>query len=62
MSSSPEMIRKKVKVSDSIGDISTLTILPPSPKYLMILGHGAGANMEHHFMQGLAEVLAEYGI
>ena len=36
--------------------------LPPGARTLFVLAHGAGAGMEHHFMEDLAAALAERGI
>jgi len=33
-------------------------LTPPKPKFLLVLGHGAGAGMNHPFMANLADVLA----
>ncbi|MBL0744351.1 alpha/beta hydrolase family protein [Chryseolinea lacunae] len=56
----PETIT--IPVSDSIGAVSGLLILPEHPKALMVLAHGAGAGMEHAFMEKLAWQLAGVGI
>lgn len=49
-------------VSPKIGEVSLISLLPDQPKALIILGHGAGANMEHRFMKGLSEHLAQVGL
>jgi len=54
--------RDTVFINDVKGSISILSILPKNFAYLMVLGHGAGAGMEHHFMKGLAHALANVGI
>jgi uncharacterized protein len=33
-------------------------LTPPKPKFLLVLGHGAGAGMNHPFMANLADALA----
>lgn len=43
-------------------EISALLMLPENPIYLLVLAHGAGANMRHITMQTIAERLAEVGI
>jgi predicted alpha/beta-hydrolase family hydrolase len=53
-----QIIKDKVDISDSIGSVSTVTMLPEQPTHLLILGHGAGADMNHRFMEGLAHSLA----
>jgi predicted alpha/beta-hydrolase family hydrolase len=52
----------KILVSEQIGYVSTIALLPQDAKYLMILGHGAGADMNHPFMEGLAQALAKINI
>ncbi len=46
-------------VSDRIGTVSTLFIEPPGATHLLLMGHGAGAGMEHPFMADLAQCLAD---
>ncbi len=53
---SPE--RFKVSVSGSIGQVSAILTAPANPKALLVLAHGAGAGMEHPFMNSLAVELA----
>lgn len=47
-----------VKISDKLGNISTLLQEADDAQYFMVLGHGAGAGMHHPFMDALANVLA----
>lgn len=49
-------------VSDSIGSVSAEWITPPAMKAMMTLAHGAGADMNHRFMQDLAMALSELKI
>src|SRR5688572_23165267 len=51
-----------IKISESIGSISALIVEPEKMKYLLILAHGAGAGMQHQFMEALAKQLAEHSI
>jgi predicted alpha/beta-hydrolase family hydrolase len=51
-----------IKISDSIGSVSAEVYEPMDLKAMMALAHGAGANMDHHFMKGLAQALADQGI
>ena len=44
------------------GDVSALYAEPESAKALLILGHGAGTNMRHPFMQDLSNALNQTGI
>lgn len=51
-----------IEISESIGKVSTLTVLPKDLKAVVILAHGAGAGMTHRFMEDLAASLAELSI
>lgn len=42
--------------------MNTLLELPPSPKALLVLAHGAGAGMRHPFLESAARALAERGV
>ena len=50
--------RLKIDVSEAIGTVSGLLTLPEDAFALLVLGHGAGAGMEHSFMEDLAQRLA----
>lgn len=52
----------KIKVSPSIGAVSAKYITPDKPVCIFTLAHGAGANMDHAFMETLAEALSKVGI
>jgi len=52
----------KLSVSPSIGTVSATLIVPEKPKGILTLGHGAGAGMNHPFMEALAGSLAEEAI
>jgi len=52
----------KIKVSADIGNVSAKYMLPADPVCIITLAHGAGANMDHVFMETLATRLAETGI
>jgi len=49
-------------VSDSIGSVSAKYIAPEEPKCIITLAHGAGAGMDHPFMEALANALAEASV
>lgn len=51
-----------IPVSDEIGSVSGLLQLPAKSKALLVLSHGAGAGMEHPFMEQLAQALATVNI
>jgi len=52
----------KLKVSPSIGTVSTKYMVPEKPVCIFTLAHGAGAGMDHTFMESLANGLSEVGI
>lgn len=43
-------------------DISALHIRPDSPFATLVVAHGAGAGMEHPFLQGFAKAMADEGV
>ena len=51
-----------VRVSKSAGEVDALLLRPGDARCLLVLAHGAGAGMQHPFMEGLAGVLADYGV
>ena len=44
------------------GEVSALLVRPPTARWLLVLGHGAGAGMAHPFLERLARELAEVGV
>ena len=58
----PKSRRLKINVSKEIGKVSSILLLPEKAKALIVLSHGAGAGMEHSFMEALAKKLAEHDI
>ncbi len=58
--------QKEEKRTIEIGELDTsvtgILLQPANPTHLLVLAHGAGAGMEHPFMQSLAEALADEGI
>ena len=52
----------KFQVSESAGDVSGILLVPESSRWLYVLAHGAGAGMNHPFMEAVAEALAEQGV
>lgn len=54
--------RLKIHVSADIGEVSALLLIPEDATALLVLGHGAGANMEHSFMGMLSQRLAAHGV
>src|ERR1700693_2508527 len=41
------------------GSVSALLLVPPTAHHLLVLAHGAGAGMQHSFMESLATALAD---
>jgi uncharacterized protein len=52
----------KLKVSPLVGVVSAKYIVPDKPICIFTLAHGAGAGMDHSFMETLADSLAKVGI
>ena len=44
------------------GELSALLVHPAAAKWLLVMGHGAGAGMAHPFLEKLAAELANAGI
>ncbi len=44
------------------GEVSALLVHPPAARWLLVLGHGAGAGMAHPFLERLGAELAQAGI
>ena len=51
-------VKIKFNASKSSGDVSGLLLMPKDPKALLLFAHGAGAPMDHPFMNKAAEYLA----
>jgi predicted alpha/beta-hydrolase family hydrolase len=51
-----------VPVSESAGDVSAVLLRPAEAFCLLVFGHGAGAGMDHVFMESAAQGLAERGM
>ncbi|MBS1841654.1 MAG: dienelactone hydrolase family protein [Acidobacteria bacterium] len=43
-------------------EVSAILVRPEKAKWMLVLGHGAGAGMRHVFMEALSEVLAGVGV
>lgn len=52
----------KLQVSPAVGKVSAKYITPAKPVCILVLAHGAGAGMDHSFMESLAHSLADAGI
>jgi hypothetical protein len=53
---------RRFRATPSRGEVSALLLRPPRATALYVLGHGAGAPMDHPFMEGAARGLAERGV
>lgn len=49
------IVKYSIEVSEKLGKVSALAIVPPRAKALLVLAHGAGAGMTHKFMEDIAE-------
>jgi len=47
-----------LRVSESLGTVDALFVCPKDARWLLVLSHGAGAGMQHPFMDRLATELA----
>ena len=54
--------KSSILVSEIIGSVSLLTRKPKNPEAVLVMAHGAGAGMDHPFMESLAAELANRGI
>ncbi len=52
----------KFIATEEKGEVSALYVRPRGAKALLVLGHGAGTNMRHLFMQELSDALNDVGI
>jgi predicted alpha/beta-hydrolase family hydrolase len=52
----------KFQATRSTGEVSALLLRPDAARWMMVLGHGAGAGMRHHFMEDAASALAARGV
>ena len=53
------LTRSKFEATESAGDVSALLMRPVGADCLLVLGHGAGAGMQHPSMEALAGRLAD---
>lgn len=52
----------RFQASRSAGDVSAVLARPDDARWLLVLGHGAGAGMRHPFMESAAAALAGHRI
>ena len=53
---------RSFQVSPDRGSVSSVLLRPPGSRALLVLGHGAGTNARHPFMETLAQALADAGV
>ncbi|HMQ70453.1 MAG TPA: alpha/beta hydrolase [Ignavibacteria bacterium] len=52
----------RIKISESIGDVSALLYSPSKAKYIIVFAHGAGVGMDHRSMEQFSLALAAQDI
>jgi uncharacterized protein len=52
----------KFQISENTGEVSALLLHPEGARALLVLAHGAGAGMQHKFMEEVSQKLARRGI
>jgi predicted alpha/beta-hydrolase family hydrolase len=57
-----KLVELRFGASRRSGEVSALLLRPDAARWLLVLGHGAGAGMRHNFMEAIAERLADRGI
>ena len=57
-----EAVESKFVATEEKGEVSSLLIRPPEARWLLVLGHGAGANMRHRTLETIAQRLADAGM
>lgn len=55
-------IEIRFSVTPQSGEVSALLVRPDEARWLLVLGHGAGAGMRHPFMEAISRQLAGRGI
>ncbi len=57
-----EIRELQFEATKNSGEVGAIFMRPPKPRWLLVLGHGAGAGMKHHFMETLARELAAHDV
>ncbi len=52
----------RVPVGGRAGDVSALLLRPERARWLLLMAHGAGADMRHAFMEAMARRLGERAV
>ena len=55
-------MNRAITISEAIGSVSTIGLIPEGSNNLLVLAHGAGAAMTHADMEEYAQWLADVGI
>jgi uncharacterized protein len=58
----PSMEPVRLSFGADHSSLTALLLAPPTARALYVLGHGAGAGMEHPFMRSVSEALAARGV
>ena len=51
-----------LSISPRVGSVDAVLLRPEATRAMLVLGHGAGAGMRHHFLEGVSQALALEGI
>ncbi len=54
--------QSKIFISEKLGEVSAIAMVPDGSSYMLVLAHGAGAGMTHQFMESLAQQLYDAGV
>ena len=57
-----QIFESKFVATEEKGEVSSLLIRPQEARWLLVLGHGAGAGMRHRNLETIAQRLAEVGM
>ncbi|MEM7030194.1 MAG: alpha/beta family hydrolase [Chloroflexota bacterium] len=57
-----DIVESKFLATEEKGEVSSIMMRPAEAKWLLVLGHGSGANMRSQNLTTIAEKLAEVGI
>jgi predicted alpha/beta-hydrolase family hydrolase len=52
----------RLKINDTIGEVSGFLLRPPAAWLLYVMAHGAGAGMRHRFLEAVSAALAAQGV
>jgi predicted alpha/beta-hydrolase family hydrolase len=52
----------RLRISDTLGEVSAFLLRPPDAWLLYVLAHGAGSGMRHPFLENMSAALAAQGV